>query len=52
MFSGLVREDVPQACEPALTHYFNHQAPHWGRVHAGLTIAGIREPVLPDLLVP
>lgn len=35
----------------ALTHFFNHQAHHRGQVHAGLTIAGIREPASLDLLV-
>jgi uncharacterized damage-inducible protein DinB len=35
----------------ALTHLFNHQAHHRGQVHAGLTIAGIREPSSLDLLV-
>jgi uncharacterized damage-inducible protein DinB len=34
----------------ALTHFFNHQAHHRGQVHAGLTIAGIREPASLDLL--
>ena len=36
---------------PALTHFFNHQAHHRGQVHAGLTIAGIREPTPLDLLI-
>jgi uncharacterized damage-inducible protein DinB len=40
-----------QALGPALTHFFNHQAHHRGQVHAGLTIAGIREPASLDLLV-
>jgi uncharacterized damage-inducible protein DinB len=40
-----------QALGPALTHFFNHQAHHRGQVHAGLTIAGIREPMSLDLLV-
>jgi uncharacterized damage-inducible protein DinB len=40
-----------QAIGPALTHFFNHQAHHRGQVHAGLTIAGIREPASLDLLV-
>jgi uncharacterized damage-inducible protein DinB len=40
-----------QAVGPALTHFFNHQAHHRGQVHAGLTIAGIREPTSLDLLV-
>jgi uncharacterized damage-inducible protein DinB len=40
-----------QALGPALTHFFNHQAHHRGQVHAGLTIAGIREPQSLDLLV-
>jgi uncharacterized damage-inducible protein DinB len=40
-----------QALGPALTHLFNHQAHHRGQVHAGLTIAGIREPASLDLLV-
>ena len=35
----------------ALTHLFNHQAHHRGQVHAGLTIAGLREPASLDLLV-
>jgi uncharacterized damage-inducible protein DinB len=35
----------------ALTHFFNHQAHHRGQVHAGLTIAGIREPASLDLLI-
>jgi uncharacterized damage-inducible protein DinB len=39
------------ALGPALTHFFNHQAHHRGQVHAGLTIAGIREPAPLDLLV-
>jgi uncharacterized damage-inducible protein DinB len=34
----------------ALTHFFNHQTHHRGQVHAGLTIAGIREPASLDLL--
>jgi uncharacterized damage-inducible protein DinB len=40
-----------QALGPALTHLFNHQAHHRGQVHAGLTIAGIREPTSLDLLI-
>ncbi len=40
-----------QALGPALTHFFNHQAHHRGQLHAGLTIAGIREPASLDLLV-
>jgi uncharacterized damage-inducible protein DinB len=40
-----------QAVGPALTHFFNHQAHHRGQVHAGLTIAGIREPTPLDLLI-
>ncbi|MEA2774511.1 MAG: hypothetical protein QOD93_7473 [Acetobacteraceae bacterium] len=40
-----------QALGPALTHFFNHQAHHRGQVHAGFTIAGIREPTSLDLLV-
>jgi uncharacterized damage-inducible protein DinB len=40
-----------QALGPALTHFFNHQAHHRGQIHAGLTIAGIREPSPLDLLV-
>jgi uncharacterized damage-inducible protein DinB len=40
-----------QALAPALTHFFNHQTHHRGQVHAGLTIAGIREPAPLDLLV-
>jgi uncharacterized damage-inducible protein DinB len=40
-----------QALGPALTHFFNHQAHHRGQVHAGLTMAGIREPAPLDLLV-
>jgi len=39
-----------QEIGPALTHFFNHQAHHRGQVHAGLTIAGIREPAPLDLL--
>jgi uncharacterized damage-inducible protein DinB len=39
-----------QALGPALTHFFNHQTHHRGQVHAGLTIAGIREPASLDLL--
>jgi uncharacterized damage-inducible protein DinB len=39
-----------QALGPALTHFFNHQTHHRGQVHAGLTIAGIREPASFDLL--
>jgi uncharacterized damage-inducible protein DinB len=39
-----------QGVGPALTHFFNHQAHHRGQVHAGLTIAGIREPASLDLL--
>jgi uncharacterized damage-inducible protein DinB len=39
-----------QQIGPALTHFFNHQAHHRGQVHAGLTIAGIREPNSLDLL--
>jgi uncharacterized damage-inducible protein DinB len=40
-----------QAIGAALTHVFNHQAHHRGQVHAGLTMAGIREPSPLDLLV-
>ncbi|HBK05352.1 MAG TPA: damage-inducible protein DinB [Acetobacteraceae bacterium] len=40
-----------QQVGPALTHFFNHQAHHRGQIHAGLTIAGIREPASLDLLV-
>jgi uncharacterized damage-inducible protein DinB len=40
-----------QALGAALTHFFNHQTHHRGQVHAGLTIAGIREPASLDLLV-
>jgi uncharacterized damage-inducible protein DinB len=40
-----------QSLAPALTHFFNHQTHHRGQVHAGLTIAGIREPAPLDLLV-
>jgi uncharacterized damage-inducible protein DinB len=40
-----------QDLAPALTHFFNHQAHHRGQIHAGLTIAGIREPASLDLLV-
>jgi uncharacterized damage-inducible protein DinB len=40
-----------QELGPALTHFFNHQTHHRGQVHAGLTIAGIREPASLDLLV-
>ena len=39
-----------QQIGPALTHFFNHQTHHRGQVHAGLTIAGIREPAPFDLL--
>ena len=39
-----------QTLGSALTHFFNHQAHHRGQVHAGLTIAGIREPAPLDLL--
>jgi uncharacterized damage-inducible protein DinB len=39
-----------QALAPALTHFFNHQTHHRGQIHAGLTIAGIREPTSLDLL--
>jgi uncharacterized damage-inducible protein DinB len=39
-----------QELGPALTHFFNHQTHHRGQVHAGLTIAGIREPTSLDLL--
>jgi uncharacterized damage-inducible protein DinB len=39
-----------QAIGPALAHFFNHQAHHRGQVHAGLTMAGIREPQSLDLL--
>jgi uncharacterized damage-inducible protein DinB len=39
-----------QALGAALTHFFNHQTHHRGQVHAGLTIAGIREPASLDLL--
>jgi uncharacterized damage-inducible protein DinB len=39
-----------QEIGPALTHFFNHQTHHRGQVHAGLTIAGIREPASLDLL--
>jgi uncharacterized damage-inducible protein DinB len=39
-----------QSLAPALAHFFNHQAHHRGQVHAGLTIAGIREPASLDLL--
>jgi uncharacterized damage-inducible protein DinB len=40
-----------QVLAPALTHFFNHQAHHRGQLHAGLTIAGIREPTSLDLLI-
>ena len=40
-----------QALGPALVHFFNHQAHHRGQLHAGLTIAGVREPTSLDLLV-
>ena len=40
-----------QEIGPALTHFFNHQAHHRGQIHAGLTIAGIKEPSSLDLLV-
>jgi uncharacterized damage-inducible protein DinB len=40
-----------QSLAPALAHFFNHQAHHRGQLHAGLTIAGIREPTPLDLLV-
>lgn len=40
-----------QQVGPALTHFFNHQTHHRGQIHAGLTIAGIREPASLDLLV-
>jgi uncharacterized damage-inducible protein DinB len=43
-------ETYRQEIGPALTHFFNHQAHHRGQVHAGLTIAGIREPASLDLL--
>ena len=39
-----------QSLGSALAHFFNHQAHHRGQVHAGLTIAGIREPASLDLL--
>ena len=39
-----------QALGPALAHFFNHQTHHRGQLHAGLTIAGIREPASLDLL--
>ena len=39
-----------QKLGPALTHFVNHQTHHRGQVHAGLTIAGIREPASLDLL--
>jgi uncharacterized damage-inducible protein DinB len=39
-----------QELGPALRHFFNHQTHHRGQVHAGLTIAGIREPASLDLL--
>lgn len=39
-----------QSLGSALTHFFNHQTHHRGQVHAGLTIAGIREPRSLDLL--
>jgi uncharacterized damage-inducible protein DinB len=39
-----------QELGPALAHFFNHQTHHRGQVHAGLTIAGIREPAPLDLL--
>ena len=34
----------------ALAHFFNHQTHHRGQVHAGLTMAGIKEPEAQDLL--
>ena len=40
-----------QTLGAALAHFFNHQTHHRGQVHAGLTIAGIREPTPLDLLV-
>jgi uncharacterized damage-inducible protein DinB len=39
-----------QSLGSAMTHLFNHQAHHRGQVHAGLTIAGIKEPASLDLL--
>lgn len=39
-----------QKLGPALMHFFNHQTHHRGQVHAGLTIAGIPEPLSLDLL--
>ena len=39
-----------QRLDAAMTHLFNHQTHHRGQVHAGLTIAGIREPASLDLL--
>ena len=40
-----------QSLGSALTHFFNHQTHHRGQIHAGLTIAGIREPASLDLIV-
>lgn len=40
-----------QPLDSALTHFFNHQTHHRGQVHAGLTIAGIKEPMSLDLLI-
>jgi uncharacterized damage-inducible protein DinB len=39
-----------QSLRSALAHFFNHQTHHRGQAHAGLTIAGIREPASLDLL--
>ncbi len=39
-----------QVVSDMLLHLFNHQTHHRGQVHAGLTIAGIREPASFDLL--
>ncbi len=40
-----------QTLASALQHLFNHQTHHRGQLHAGLTIAGIREPASLDLVV-
>jgi uncharacterized damage-inducible protein DinB len=40
-----------QSLGSALVHLFNHQTHHRGQIHAGLTIAGIREPSSLDLIV-
>ncbi len=50
VYQNSIGKTFQQELGSALTHFFNHQTHHRGQVHAGLTIAGIREPASLDLL--